>query len=88
MSGYEMILAETHGRVGLIRLNRPAALNAVCAHLVAELAKRADDAVLGLPAMHLVGSLPLERIGRHQRRVHEHQDAQRFLHSATQLRRL
>ena len=33
----EMILVETHGRVGLIRLNRPAALNALCDQLVAEL---------------------------------------------------
>ncbi len=30
MTAYENILVETHGRVGLIRLNRPAALNALC----------------------------------------------------------
>ena len=33
----EMILVETHGRVGLIRLNRPAALNALCDQLMTEL---------------------------------------------------
>ena len=33
----EMILVETHGDVGLIRLNRPAALNALCDQMVAEL---------------------------------------------------
>ncbi|MBC6416491.1 MAG: enoyl-CoA hydratase, partial [Rhodospirillales bacterium] len=27
---YEMILVETHGAVGLVRLNRPRALNALC----------------------------------------------------------
>ncbi len=33
----EMILVETHGAVGLIRLNRPAALNALCDQLMDEL---------------------------------------------------
>ncbi len=33
----EMILVEIHGRVGLIRLNRPAALNALCDQLMTEL---------------------------------------------------
>ena len=37
MATPEMILVETHGRVGLIRLNRPAALNALCDQLTAEL---------------------------------------------------
>ncbi len=32
-----MILVETHGAVGLIRLHRPAALNALCDQLVAEI---------------------------------------------------
>lgn len=46
----EMILAETHGRVGLIRLNRPAALNALCDQLMEELGAQllafdADDAI-------------------------------------------
>ena len=43
---HEMILVETHGAVGLIRLNRPAVLNALCDTLMAELAEqlRAFDA--------------------------------------------
>ena len=40
---YENIIVETHGRVGLIRLNRPKALNALNAALIDEL-----DAALGL----------------------------------------
>ncbi|UFH48120.1 enoyl-CoA hydratase [Pseudomonas sp. KNUC1026] len=36
MSQYQSILVETHGRVGLITLNRPQALNAINAQLVAE----------------------------------------------------
>jgi enoyl-CoA hydratase len=39
---YETILVETKGRVGLIRLNRPAALNALNAQLVDELARALD----------------------------------------------
>jgi hypothetical protein len=62
-------------------------LHAERSHLVAELAQRADDTELGLPAVHLLGGLALERIGRHQRGVHEHEDAERLPHSATQLRR-
>ena len=47
---YEMILVETHGAVGLIRLNRPKALNALCDALVRELGQaldafEADDAI-------------------------------------------
>src|SRR5580704_2299596 len=34
---YETIIAETHGKVGLIRLNRPKALNALNAVLIDEL---------------------------------------------------
>src|SRR5476649_1442402 len=37
MSDKPNILVETHGRVGLIRLNRPEALNALCDALVREL---------------------------------------------------
>ncbi|PVZ13852.1 MULTISPECIES: enoyl-CoA hydratase [unclassified Pseudomonas] len=36
MSQYQSILVETHGRVGLITLNRPQALNAINAQLVEE----------------------------------------------------
>ena len=47
---HEMILVETHGPVGLIRLNRPTALNALCDQLMAEvgaqlLAFNADPAI-------------------------------------------
>lgn len=47
---YENILVETNGAVGIIRLNRPKALNALCAALIAELghaldAFEADDAI-------------------------------------------
>jgi enoyl-CoA hydratase len=37
MAGYEMILTETQGRVALVRLNRPKALNALCDQLMEEL---------------------------------------------------
>ena len=58
MAGPEMILVETHGRVGLIRLNRPAALNALCDQLMTELGTQLlafdDDAAIG--AIVLTGS--------------------------------
>jgi enoyl-CoA hydratase len=46
----EMILADAHGRVGVIRLNRPQALNALCDQLMDELGAQllaydADDAI-------------------------------------------
>ena len=40
---YEHILVETRGPVGLITLNRPKALNALCAGLIAELGEALDD---------------------------------------------
>ena len=40
---YEMILVEKKGRVGIITLNRPKALNALCAALVVELGQALDD---------------------------------------------
>ena len=39
---YENIIVETHGRVGLIRLNRPQALNALCKALMDELTQAID----------------------------------------------
>ena len=47
---YDTIIAETRGRVGLVTLNRPKALNALNAQLIAELTEaingfEADDAV-------------------------------------------
>ncbi len=54
----EMILVETHGRVGLIRLNRPKALNALCDQLMAELGSQllAFDADPGIGAIVITGS--------------------------------
>lgn len=40
---YEQILVETRGNVGLITLNRPKALNALCAQLVKELGQALDE---------------------------------------------
>jgi len=42
MSSYENILVETRGAVGLITLNRPKALNALCTPLVRELGAALD----------------------------------------------
>lgn len=40
---YENILVENRGAVGLITLNRPKALNALCADLITELGQALDD---------------------------------------------
>ena len=58
MAAYETILVETHGRVGLIRLNRPQALNALCDALMAELGAQllAFDADPAIGAIVLTGS--------------------------------
>jgi enoyl-CoA hydratase len=55
---HEMILAEIHGRVGIIKLNRPAALNALCDQLMRELADQlaAFDADPAIGAIILTGS--------------------------------
>jgi enoyl-CoA hydratase len=55
---YENILVETHDRVGLIRLNRPAALNALCDALVKELGEqlRTFDADKGIGCIVITGS--------------------------------
>jgi enoyl-CoA hydratase len=54
----EMIVVETHGAVGLIRLNRPKALNALCDQLMGELGTqlRAFDADPAIGAIVLTGS--------------------------------
>ena len=54
----EMILAETHGAVGLVRLNRPQALNALCDQLMEELGGQllAFDADPAIGAIVLTGS--------------------------------
>src|SRR5271169_4044956 len=55
---YENILVETHGRAGLIRLNRPKALNALSRGLIADLnaALRAFEADEAIGAIVLTGS--------------------------------
>ena len=55
---YEMILTETRGKVGLIRLNRPQALNALCDQLMSELgqALRGYDADPAIAAIVVTGS--------------------------------
>lgn len=50
---YETILTETHGHVGLIRLNRPKALNALNAQLLSELAA-ALDGMEADPQIHVI----------------------------------
>jgi enoyl-CoA hydratase len=56
--GYEMILVETHGPVGLIRLNRPQALNALCDQLMTELGQQllTFDADPAIGAVVLTGN--------------------------------
>ena len=58
MSAPEMILVETHGAVGLIRLNRPKVLNALCDQLMQELGAQllAFDADPAIGAIVLTGS--------------------------------
>jgi enoyl-CoA hydratase len=55
---YEMILTETEGRVAIIRLNRPQALNALCDQLMTELgdALRGYDADPAIAAIVITGS--------------------------------
>ena len=58
MADYQNIIVETHGRVGLIRLNRPAALNALCDALMEELGTQllAFDADAAIGAIVLTGN--------------------------------
>jgi enoyl-CoA hydratase len=54
----ETIIVETHGRVGLIRLNRPQALNALCDQVMDELGAQliAFDADTAIGAIVITGS--------------------------------
>ena len=58
MATYEMILTEVEGRVAIIRLNRPKALNALCVQLMDELgqALRGYDADPAIAAIVITGS--------------------------------
>ena len=55
---YQNILVETRGKIGIIRLNRPQALNALNAALIAELtqAVQAFEADAGIACMIVTGS--------------------------------
>ncbi len=55
---YETLIVETHGRVGLVRLNRPQALNALNSTLVAELNTVLDgfDRDSGIGCIVITGS--------------------------------
>jgi enoyl-CoA hydratase len=55
---YSTIIAETRGRVGLVRLNRPTALNALNAQLIAELSEALDafEADASVAVIVLTGS--------------------------------
>lgn len=57
-AAYENVQTETKGRVGIIRLNRPKALNALCADLVRELGLALDafEADPGIGCIVLTGS--------------------------------
>jgi enoyl-CoA hydratase len=52
---YDTIIVETHGKVGLIRLNRPQALNALNAQLIKEL----GEALKGFEADAAIGAIVL-----------------------------
>ena len=58
MAEFENIRTEVHGRVGIIRLDRPKALNALCADLVRELGEALDtfEADAGIGCIVLTGS--------------------------------
>src|SRR5262249_21005807 len=58
MTDYANIKTESKGRVGIIRLDRPKALNALCAELVRELGQALDafEADHGIGCMVLTGS--------------------------------
>jgi enoyl-CoA hydratase len=58
MAAYETILVETLGKVGLIRLNRPQALNALCDQMMGEIGTQllAFDADKAIGAIVITGS--------------------------------
>ncbi len=54
--------------------------------LVARLAQRGHDVILGLPLVNFLLAMVVERIRRHQVRMQEHQNA-KMLHTASHCRR-
>ena len=77
-----MIVAERHGRVGLVRLNRPAALNALCDQLMAELGAQllAFDRDDGIGAVVLTGSDKAFAAGADVREMRDRTYPDVFLH--------
>ena len=67
---YETILVETRGAVGLVTLNRPKALNALNAQVIAEIerALTAFDADAAVAAVVITGSRRRSPPGRTSRR--------------------
>ena len=58
MTAYDNIQVETRGRVGIVRLNRPKALNALCAALIVDLGQALDafEADAGIGCIVMTGS--------------------------------
>ena len=78
---YETILVETHHRVGLIRLNRPQALNALNAQLICEVsdALAAFDKNNAIGAVVLTGSEKAFAAGADIREMSDHTYPQTYL---------
>ena len=77
----EMILVERHGRVGVVRLNRPQVLNALCDQLMDELGAEllAFDADLAIGAMVLTGSEKAFAAGADIKEMRERRYPETFL---------
>ena len=81
MTTYANLLVETHGRVGLVRLNRPQALNALNSALIEELnqALGAFDADPAIGAIVLTGSEKAFAAGADVKEMQEGTFAQMFM---------
>ena len=82
MAEFQNILVETHGRVGLIRLNRPQALNALCDALMAELGTQllAFDADPAIGAIVLTGNEKAFAAGADIKEMRERTHPEAFQH--------
>ncbi|ALK10938.1 enoyl-CoA hydratase [Blastochloris viridis] len=78
---YETLIVETHGRVGLITLNRPQALNALCDQLTSELdqALAAFDADPAIGCMVITGSAKAFAAGADIKEMQHRQFPQTYL---------
>ncbi len=81
-AGFETILVETQGRVGVIRLNRPQALNALCDRLMDELGTQllAFDADPAVGAIVLTGSEKAFAAGADIKEMKDRSFPDTFLH--------